>query len=158
MKSDSWSAPLGDDHHQLKHGVQPNNIHWLLHLWDLVGQRHFFQGVWLGWLTFWVLFWRGGLLRWAAWMLLCSSDSDIVDEVSLVKRALLPCELKLDERPQRGFLAMTERGAEVPSAYPIEVLGMLTKRGNPHSSRLPIRGQAIFVGLVLACPRMGEWG
>ena len=49
---------------------------------------------------------------------------------------------------------MTERGAEVlpippfegkrgrASAYPIEVLGMLTKRGNAPREVLPIRGQA----------------
>ncbi len=34
--------------------------------------------------------------------------------------------LSIAVRPQRGFLAMTERGAEVPSAYPIEVLGTRT--------------------------------
>ena len=44
-------------------------------------------------------------------------------------------------RTQRGLLAMTERGAEVPSAYPIEVLGMLTKRGNaPREVCLPSGG------------------
>ncbi len=41
----------------------------------------------------------------------------MAEEIGVSKSAVY------DERPQRGNLAMTERGAEGTSAYPIEVLG-----------------------------------
>ncbi|MDJ0901122.1 MAG: DUF58 domain-containing protein [Xenococcus sp. MO_188.B8] len=60
-------------------------------------------------------------IHWRSW---AKTDKPIVREEQeefFVRHALILDSF--DERPQRGNLAMTERGAEVPSAYPIEVLG-----------------------------------